>query len=178
VEPIAISRIEDHNGNVIFEAKAQEPKEVMRAEHAYLITSILSDSAARAPMFGTNSVLNLSFPAAVKTGTTDEYRDNWTIGYTPDLVTGVWVGNADNSPMIDTSGVSGAAPIWAEFMETVVPYLTDNAPANFTRPDGIVEKTVCVYSGTEPSEYCPKTARKFSLRIPCLPARRMTFGNS
>ena len=157
VEPIAISRIEDHNGNVIFEAKAQEPEEVMRAEHAYLITSILSDSAARAPMFGTNSVLNLSFPAAVKTGTTDEYRDNWTIGYTPDLVTGVWVGNADNSPMIDTSGVSGAAPIWAEFMETVVPYLTDNAPANFTRPDGIVEKMVCVYSGTEPSEYCPKT---------------------
>ncbi len=157
VEPVAITRIEDHDGNVIFEAKPQESDQVMRAEHAYLISSILSDSAARAPMFGTNSILNLSFPAAAKTGTTNEYRDNWTIGYTPDLVTGVWVGNADNTPMVDTSGVSGAAPIWAEFMEIAVPHLTDNAPSIFTRPDGIVEKVVCVYSGTEPSEECPKT---------------------
>lgn len=157
VEPVAITRIEDHNGNVIFEAALQEPNQVMRAEHAFLINSILSDTAARAPMFGTNSILNLSFPAAAKTGTTDEYRDNWTVGYTPDLVTGVWVGNADNTPMVDTSGVSGAAPIWAEFMEIIIPYLTENAPSNFTRPDGIIEKQVCVYSGAEPSEYCPKT---------------------
>ncbi len=157
VEPYAITRIEDHKGNIIFEAKAQEPRQVIRAEHAYLITSILSDAAARAPMFGADSILNLPFPAAAKTGTTDEYRDNWTIGYTPDLVTGVWVGNADNTPMVDTSGISGAAPIWSEFMQAAIPYLTNNAPADFTRPQGIVEKTVCAYSGTEPSEYCPKT---------------------
>jgi penicillin-binding protein 1C len=157
VEPVAITRIEDHNGNVIFEAQPAAAQQVMRAEHAYLITSILSDSAARAPMFGTNSVLNLSFPAAAKTGTTDEYRDNWTIGYTPDLVVGVWVGNADNTPMVDTSGVSGAAPIWADFMEIAVPHLTNNSPANFPRPEGIIEKQVCVYSGVEPSEYCQKT---------------------
>ena len=157
VTPVAITRIEDHSGNVIFELKPQEPVQVMRAEHAYLITSILSDAAARAPMFGTNSILNLSFPAAAKTGTTNEYRDNWTIGYTPDLAVGVWVGNADNTPMVDTSGVSGAAPIWGQFMEAAVPYLTNNSPSDFTRPDGIVEKQVCVYSGTEPSEYCPKT---------------------
>ena len=157
VEPVAITRIEDHTGNVIFEAQPAAPQQVMRAEHAYLITSILSDGAARAPMFGTNSILNLSFPAAAKTGTTDEYRDNWTIGYTPDLVTGVWVGNADNTPMVDTSGVSGAAPIWAEFMEIAVPYLTNNSPANFTRPEGIIEKQVCTYSGAEPSEDCQKT---------------------
>ena len=157
VEPVAITRIEDHSGNIIYELKPQEAKQVMRAEHAYLITSILSDAAARAPMFGTDSILNLSFPAAAKTGTTNEYRDNWTIGYTPDLVVGVWVGNADNTPMVDTSGVSGAAPIWSQFMEVAVPYLTSNSPADFARPDGIVEKQVCVYSGTEPSEYCPKT---------------------
>jgi len=103
---------------------------VIRAEHAYLITSILSDAAARAPMFGSDSILNLPFPAAAKTGTTNEYRDNWTIGYTPDLVTGVWVGNADNTPMVDTSGISGAAPIWSEFMQAAIPYLTNNAPAD------------------------------------------------
>jgi len=157
VEPIAITRIEDHEGNIIFEAKAPEPKQVIREEHAYLITSILSDATARAPMFGVDSILNLPFPAAAKTGTTNEYRDNWTIGYTPDLVTGVWVGNADNTPMVDTSGISGAAPIWSEFMQSVIPYVTNNAPSDFTRPQGIVEKTVCAYSGTEPSEYCPKT---------------------
>ncbi len=154
VEPVAITRIEDHDGNVIFEAKPQEPEQVVREEHAYLITSILSDAVARAPMFGTDSILNLPFPAAAKTGTTNEYRDNWTLGYTPDLVVGVWVGNADNSPMVETSGVEGAAPIWNEFMNSAIPYLTSNAPTDFTRPQGIVEKEVCVHSGAEPSEDC------------------------
>lgn len=155
VEPVAITKIEDHEGKLIFETKPQEPKQVMRAEHAYLITSILSDTVARAPMFGTNSILNLPFPAAAKTGTTNEYRDNWTVGYTPDLVTGVWVGNADNSPMVDTSGVAGAAPIWNAFMNSAIPYLTGNAPADFRRPEGIIEKEICVHSGAEPSEDCP-----------------------
>lgn len=154
VEPIAITRIEDYQGNVIFQADDPKPVQVIRAEHAYLITSILSDAKARAPMFGTNSILNLSFPAAVKTGTTNDYRDNWTIGYTPDLAVGVWVGNADYTPMINTSGVSGAAPIWAKFMEYAVPSLTGNNPASFVQPPGIVEKVICSASGTEPSEYC------------------------
>ncbi|HNW14204.1 MAG TPA: penicillin-binding transpeptidase domain-containing protein, partial [Anaerolineaceae bacterium] len=160
VEPVAITRIEDHKGKIIYESKPREPEQVMRAEHAYLITSILSDAMARAPMFGSDSILNLPFPAAVKTGTTNEYRDNWTIGYTPDLVTGVWVGNADNSPMVGTSGVSGAAPIWNAFMNSAIPYLTGNAPANFTRPEGIVEKEICVYSGAEPSENCTERRRE------------------
>ena len=154
VEPVAITRIEDHAGNLIFEAGQPKTQQVIRAEHAYIITSILSDSAARAPMFGTNSILNLSFPAAVKTGTTNDYRDNWTVGYTPDLAVGVWVGNADNTPMENTSGVSGAAPIWASVMEFAIPYLTGNNPSNFVRPDGIVDKVICSASGTEPSDYC------------------------
>ena len=160
VVPVAITRIEDHKGKIIYESNPREPEQVMRAEHAYLITSILSDAMARAPMFGSDSILNLPFPAAVKTGTTNEYRDNWTIGYTPDLVTGVWVGNADNSPMVGTSGVSGAAPIWNAFMNSAIPYLTGNAPANFTRPEGIVEKEICVYSGAEPSENCTERRRE------------------
>jgi penicillin-binding protein 1C len=154
VEPVAITRIEDYQGNLIFETKEPEPVQVIRAEHAYIINSILSDTKARAPMFGTNSILNLSFTAAAKTGTTNDYRDNWTIGYTPDLAVGVWVGNADYTPMVNTSGVSGAAPIWAKVMEYAVPYLTGGNPSAFVQPEGIVEKVICTASGTEPSEYC------------------------
>jgi membrane peptidoglycan carboxypeptidase len=154
IEPLAITRIEDHEGSLIFQAEEPKPTQVIRAEHAYLINSILSDTQARIPMFGVNSILNLSFPAAAKTGTTNDYKDNWTVGYTPDLAVGVWVGNADNSPMQNTSGVSGAAPIWAGFMQYAVPYLTGNNPASFTRPEGIVDKVICTASGSEPSEYC------------------------
>lgn len=155
VEPMAITRIEDYMGNVIFEASAPAGKQVISAEHAYLITSILSDAKARAPMFGNDSILNLSFPAAAKTGTTNDYKDNWTLGYTPDLAVGVWVGNADNSAMVNTSGISGAAPIWAEYMTYAVPFLTNNSPSFFVRPDGIVDKVICSLSGAEPSQNCP-----------------------
>ncbi len=155
IEPISITRIEDYQGNLIYEAPTQKGEEVLRPEFAYQITSILSDAKARAPMFGTNSILNLPFPAAAKTGTTNDYKDNWTIGYNPDLVVGVWVGNADNSAMTNTSGISGAAPIWAEFMTYAVPYLTNNSPSDFERPKGIVDKVICAVSGAEPSQYCP-----------------------
>lgn len=126
---------------------------VISPETAYLITNILSDNSnyGRALAFGPNSALNLSFPAAVKTGTTNDYRDNWTIGYTPDLVAGVWVGNADFTPMVNTSGVTGAAPIWHKFMETTLA----GRATPFTRPVGINETTICGLSGTEPSETCP-----------------------
>ncbi len=157
VEPYAITKITDYQGNVIFEAESPRADQMITPQYAYLITSILSDKAARAPMFGTDSILNLDFPSAAKTGTTNNYKDNWTIGYTPNLVTGVWVGNADNSSMENVSGIAGAAPIWHQFMAEAVPYLTNNTPADFAMPDGIVQKTVCVYSGSEPSDYCPKT---------------------
>jgi penicillin-binding protein 1C len=126
--------------------------QVARPEHAYLLSNILSDNAARTPAFGANSPLKLSRPAAVKTGTTNDYRDNWTIGYTPDLVTGVWVGNVDNQEMQGVSGVSGAGPIWHNFMETV---LADRPVLNFTQPPGIVTREVCAWSGAEASPYCP-----------------------
>lgn len=155
IEPVSITRIEDYQGNVIFEAPEPSGDQVISAEHAYLITSILSDAKARAPMFGSNSILNLPFPAAAKTGTTNDYKDNWTLGYTPDLAVGVWVGNADNSAMVNTSGISGAAPIWAEFMTYAVPKLTNDNPSDFTRPDGIEDKIICTLSGAEPSQYCP-----------------------
>jgi membrane peptidoglycan carboxypeptidase len=105
-------------------------------------------------MFGYNSALNLSFPVAAKTGTTNDFRDNWTLGYTPDLVTGVWVGNADYTPMTNTTGTSGAAPIWSQFMESAAPYVGGGTTNPFKRPDGIVDKVICSLSGTEPSQWC------------------------
>lgn len=152
--PVAILKITNFAGDVIYEYQPPQAEQAIRAEHAYLISSILSDNEARSWMFGRNSLLNLSFPVAAKTGTTNDIRDNWTIGYTPDLVTGVWIGNADYTPMLNSTGLSGAAPIWSQFMEFAVPYLSNGAPTPFTRPDGIIEKVVCRLSGTEPSNSC------------------------
>ncbi len=161
--PVAILKIVDFKGNIIYEYQSPQAEQVVRPEHAFLISSILSDNQARAWMFGANSVLNLPFQAAVKTGTAGDPRsaggvnvyDNWTIGYTPDLVTGVWVGNADYTPMINTSGTTGAAPIWASFMTYAEPIVSPNhAPTPFTFPSGIVERIICAVSGAEPSNWC------------------------
>ncbi|MEM5775981.1 MAG: penicillin-binding transpeptidase domain-containing protein, partial [Anaerolineaceae bacterium] len=156
VPPVSITKIVDFQGNVVYEYKPQEGAQVVRPEHAYLISSILSDNDARAPMFGANSVLALPFSVAAKTGTTNDFRDNWTMGYTPDLAVGVWVGNADYTPMVNTTGLTGAAPIWANFMQMAVPQLTGGNPTPFQRPAGIVERVVCAFSGAEPSEWCPE----------------------
>jgi len=155
VAPIAITKIQDHDGNIVYESGAPAPQGVMRSEHAFFISSILSDNQARTPAFGQNSVLNLPFPAAVKTGTTNDFRDNWTVGYTPDLAVGVWVGNADYSPMQDISGIAGAAPIWAGFMEIAVPQVAGGRVSGFSRPVGVIDKVICAVSGTEPSQWCP-----------------------
>ncbi len=157
VTPYAIERIEDNNGNILWRAQRDSG---LRITHyavdprvAYLITNILSDDDARAPSFGRNSVLKLSRPAAVKTGTTTDWRDNWTVGYTPDLVGGVWVGNADNTPMLGVSGVSGAGPIWRDVMEMAHKGL----PATrFRQPDGLVRAEICIDSGLLPTQWCSR----------------------
>lgn len=125
---------------------------IVQPETAYLITDILADPVARQPAFGSYSVLDLPFPAAVKTGTTTDWRDNWTLGYTTERIVGVWVGNADNTPMLDVSGIDGAGPIWHDLMLAAHP----NSPAPFTRPEGIVEIAVCAPSGLLPTEHCPR----------------------
>lgn len=121
---------------------------------AYLITDILSDRYARMRAFGAQSALDVDRPAAAKTGTTSDWRDNWTVGYTPDRVVGVWVGNADGQPMEAISGVSGAGPIWHEVMLAAHRGLP---PRPFPRPDGIVEATICAEGGMLPSPACPAT---------------------
>jgi membrane peptidoglycan carboxypeptidase len=151
--PVAVLRIVDNYGRVIEEYHPPEDQPIISPQHAYLITSILSDNEARTPAFGPNSALKLSRPAAAKTGTTNDWRDNWTIGYTPDLVAGVWVGNSDNTPMAHISGVRGAGPIWHNFMEEA---LADTPPREFTRPEGIETIEICADSGTVPSKVCPR----------------------
>ncbi|HNS51883.1 MAG TPA: PBP1A family penicillin-binding protein [Anaerolineae bacterium] len=151
--PVAILRVEDEKGRALLSSAHQgEGSQALDPRVAYLVTDILSDNAARTPAFGEESVLKLSRPAAVKTGTTTDFRDNWTVGYTPDLVTGVWVGNADNEPMHETSGVSGAAPIWRDFMETA---LRGRPERPFARPAGLVEAEVCSLSGMLAGPDCP-----------------------
>jgi penicillin-binding protein 1C len=169
---VAIEKIIDYNGEVVFENRHQAGEQIVRQEHAYLISSILSDNQARTPAFGPHSVLELPFPVAVKTGTTNDFRDNWTLGFTPDLVVGVWVGNPDYTPMRNTTGLSGAAPIWANVMQTALQKLTqDNGPAQFTRPPGVVEHVICAISGTIPSKWCPRQRGElFAIDQPPLPA--------
>jgi penicillin-binding protein 1C len=156
VPPVSVLRIDDHEGNRVFEYQQPEGEQVISREHAYLISSILSDNEARAPMFGTQSMLALPFQVAAKTGTTNDFRDNWTLGYTPDLATGVWVGNADYTPMVGTTGLTGAAPIWSQFMQYAAPLVAGGNPTPFTRPSGIIDKIVCAVSGAEPSKWCPR----------------------
>lgn len=156
VPPTSILEITDGFGRPIQPPQVQ-PRRVLREEHAYLMTHILSDNEARTPTFGPNSALRLSRPAAAKTGTTNDYRDNWTIGYTPDIVAGVWVGNTDNTPMNNVSGLAGAGPIWHNFMERAHEGLPIR---DFTRPPGIIELEVCADSGTLPSLACPERRKE------------------
>ncbi|HDN79385.1 MAG TPA: penicillin-binding protein 1C [Chloroflexi bacterium] len=157
VDPIAILRVENAQGKVLWEAEPRLGPQVLDERVAYLITHILSDDYARLLGFGRGSILNLSRPAAVKTGTTTDWRDNWTVGFTPQLVVGVWVGNADHSPMYEVTGLTGAAPIWHNFMEKA----HQNLPvAEFPRPSGLVEREVCALSGKLPNPYCPHRRRE------------------
>jgi 1A family penicillin-binding protein len=157
VPPTAILRIEDFAGRVIEEYQAPPGEQVISPQHAYLITDILADNNARAPAFGRDNPLRLSRPAAAKTGTTDDWRDSWTIGYTPELVTGVWVGNSDNSPMENVTGSRGGAPIWHSFMEKA---LADQPSSQFPRPEGIDEIEISADAGSLPSEACPPDRRR------------------
>src|SRR3989344_3808283 len=163
----AILKIEDAQGKILYERKAEE-KEALDKEIARQITNILSDNNARAPIFGTNSPLTLgSRPVAAKTGTHQDFRDAWTVGYTPSLVTGVWVGNTDNSPMKQgADGVVIAAPIWNRFMKSALEHASKEEfvppkPVSTDKPilngQWAIEETVFVdrASGKKATERTP-----------------------
>lgn len=150
-DPVSILRVTDGSGRVLYHWQPTTGRRAISPQVAYLITSILSDNLARMPEFGDGSPLLLDRPAAAKTGTTSDFHDNWTVGYSPDLTVGVWVGNADNTAMRDVSGISGAAPIWHDFMETAlrgIPW------REFAVPPGIVHETICPATGRPPDASC------------------------
>jgi penicillin-binding protein 1C len=152
IQPFAIQEIRSLAGSPIYTAPPPQPLRVMDARVAWLISDILSDDQSRRIGFGTNSVLNIGRPAAVKTGTTTNFHDNWTVGYTPDLVVGVWTGNTGYEPMRDVTGLTGAAPIWHSFMRAVL----DGAPRQaFIQPPGMIRVEICALSGLLPTPACP-----------------------
>jgi len=144
-----IKKIENAKGEIVEELKTAKLK-VLSSQVARQINDILSDNGARAPMFGWRSPLYIEdYQVAAKTGTTQKYNDAWTIGYTPSIVTGVWVGNNDNSPMLKP-GVSLAGPIWHDFM---IEALKRFKKENFQKPKEISSQKA-VLEGIFPATHC------------------------
>ncbi|OGH20011.1 MAG: hypothetical protein A3D74_01310 [Candidatus Levybacteria bacterium RIFCSPHIGHO2_02_FULL_37_13] len=157
-----ILKISDQEGNIL-EQKQKNPleqgKKIIDEAIAFIISNILSDNNARSLAYGSNSLLNIpGKTVSVKTGTSDNKRDNWTIGYTKDYVVAAWVGNNDNSPMSQTlaSGITGAAPIWNKIMTSLLTGKPDEKPS---KPSNVIEKmclgrTEYFITGTENSVNC------------------------
>jgi len=151
--PLAITRAEDETGRPIEVGSLPAAERALSPATAWLIADVLADDAARGPGFRRAGVLHIpGRTVAVKTGTTSDFRDNLTIGFTPDVVVGVWVGNADNRPMRDISGVSGAAPLWRDVIEALV---RDQPPRTFQRLPGLVQAAFCADSEVVAGPECP-----------------------
>jgi membrane peptidoglycan carboxypeptidase len=160
LDPVAILRVEDRQGRLLYEYNQPERREILTPQLAFMMNDILADRSARCAGFGCPNAMELpgSRPAAAKTGTTNDFRDGWTVGYTPQLAAGVWVGNSDNTPMRNLPGSKGAAPIWQAFMA----WALQNEPAQgWTRPSGILEMQVCDISGLLPTPHCPRVTEYF-----------------
>lgn len=159
-EPVAILKVEDSKGKVLEEHKASRGRRVLEEAEAFLISDILSDNNARAEVFGTRSALYIAGRnAAVKTGTTNDQKDNWTVGWTPQVVVGVWVGNNDNSSMTQVaSGVTGASPIWRRIL---LEALHDKPNISFEVPKSIISAEVDRVSGYRAHDGYPSRTEYF-----------------
>ena len=160
-EPLAVLKVEDRNGKVLDEVREAKGKEVIGKDSAFIISHILSDNNARSAVFGPSSFLNVSGKTvAVKTGTTDDKRDNWAVGYTTSRVVGVWVGNNDNSPMNQqiASGVTGATPIWNKVISQA---LEGVGSAGFEKPESVNAIEIDAFGGGLPCRDFPKRSEYF-----------------
>ena len=157
-EPMGVLRIEDRNGNVLAEYNEYH-EEVLRPDIAYMITDMLTSVIDEVHGTGASArAYGLNIPCAGKTGTTDEYTDGWFIGYTPELVIGVWTGFDEKVTMgRGMTGARAALPIWTETMK--VAYPTNRGP-DFNRPADIIEETICEESGLLATPSCPKVRRE------------------
>lgn len=157
----AIQKVTDVNGKVLYEQKPPQPQQVLSSDIAFLISSALSDNDARAIEFGLRSSLYIpNRTVSVKTGTTDDKRDNWTFGYTPNVVVAAWVGNNDNTMMNQAlaSGITGAAPIWNRIMQEAIKNTTDQP---LKKPDSINEVEIDTLTGGLPYQDQPKRKEFF-----------------
>lgn len=149
-DSVAILKVADQKGKTLYEYKPTAGKKVLGEDVSYLITHILSDNGARREVFGERNLLNISGKNVfVKTGTTDDKRDNWTFGGTTNRIVGAWVGNNDNSPMHPSlaSGVTGAAPIWNRIIKEAI---KDQSSTQFKKPGNIVEMDIDAFGGGLP----------------------------
>jgi penicillin-binding protein 1C len=153
-----IDKITSPNGNIIYSHPDPKPVAAVTTKTASIITDILSDPKARYPTFGSRSPLSTSFNAAVKTGTTTDWHDNWTVGYTPEYTVGAWIGNADRSPMHNISGVTGAAPMWQALINQLC---REFGCSSFTLDPELVEQNVCAQDGTLAGAACDKIYREW-----------------
>src|SRR6266516_3766747 len=166
-------------GRLLYQHQLDRGKQVISPQLAYMMTNVLSDNTDRIPEFFDCNVLQLYAnskrdcwngnrgvvrPAAAKTGTTNDFRDNWTVGYTTDYVMGVWAGNDNNSPMINVSGIQGAAPIWHDAMLVAE---HGHPIRNFSNPGGLVRATVTYPDGVTTTDwFLPGTVPTFILPTP------------
>ena len=158
---VAITRVTDLKGKKLFEQKKKDGSKVLSEGIAFIISHILLDNNARSLVFGPSSYLNIPGRAvSVKTGTTDNKKDNWTVGYTPSYVVGVWVGNNDNTPMnpVIASGVTGASPIWNRIMTHV---LKGKPNESFKEPDDVIAVQVDSLTGGTPYDNRPTRSEYF-----------------
>lgn len=148
--PIGILEVKDSHGNTLYSWKESGGTQAISEESAFLIADILSDDGARSAAFGANSLLNIpNHKVAVKTGTTDDKRDNYAMGFTPSITVGVWVGNNNNDAMNPnvSSGISGATPIYRRFM---ISYLADKTPEKFEVPKNVKKVEIDSFTGALP----------------------------
>ncbi|HPC83647.1 MAG TPA: penicillin-binding protein 1C [Thermoanaerobaculaceae bacterium] len=165
IRPATWRVVIDAEGRPLRRPEPPAPVRVCSPEAAAQVVDILADPEARAPAFGLWSVLRLPFAAAVKTGTSEGFRDNWCVGGTRDVVVGVWAGNFDRSPMGNVSGVTGAGAVWREVMlawaELERPGQDLSTQDTLGRsPASLREVEVCALSGLAPSPSCPRVVRE------------------
>ena len=158
--PIALSRIESRTGELIWTAETPLEEQILSPQLAYLMNDMLADNRARCAGVGCPNSLELpdGRPAAVKVGQSNDGRDVWTVGYTPQLVVGVWLGNRENQPLPELRGEVGAAPIWRAIMAWA---MAEEAIGRWERPPGLTERTVCIPSGLLSNGLCPTADELF-----------------
>ncbi|HET7697352.1 MAG TPA: penicillin-binding protein 1C [Vicinamibacterales bacterium] len=149
-----------------------DQRTLVSPETAFLITDILSDPRAREDAFGRGSDLDFPFAVAAKTGTSQAYHDNWTIGYTRDVTIGVWVGNFDRTPLRNSSGVTGAGPIFHQVMLAAAKGRESaTAHAILPAPQGLERTNICMLSGQRANAWCPSRSAEWSVKgsdpVPC-----------